>query len=93
MMAGVKSTPAEISGRRMIEARRAAGLTQRIVAEGIGADQTQVSRLELGKVVYPSLKTISRYCQIVGCDWRMIVEPYFEARPRRVRRSLEQVAS
>jgi transcriptional regulator with XRE-family HTH domain len=78
MMACVKSTPAEISGRRMIEARKAAGLTQVVVARRLAVDQTQVSRLELGKVVYPPLQMVGRYCEIVGCDWRAIVEPYFE---------------
>jgi transcriptional regulator with XRE-family HTH domain len=87
-------SPSEISGRRLIEARKAAGLTQVVVAERIGADQTTVSRIELGKIVHPPLDTIGRYCQIVGCNWLTIIEPYFEvgSKPRR-RRALEQVAS
>jgi transcriptional regulator with XRE-family HTH domain len=70
----------------MIEARKAAGLTQVVVAERIGADQTTVSRLECGKLVYPPLDTISRYCEVVGCNWLTIIEPYFEVeRPARRR--------
>jgi transcriptional regulator with XRE-family HTH domain len=64
----------------MVEAREAAELTQVQMAQLMNADQTKVSRFELGKVpTLPALlATIALYCEIVGCDWTTILEPYFE---------------
>lgn len=71
-------TPSEVSGQRMVAARKAIGLTQTQLADLLGVDQTTISRLELGKVTYPQLNTIGDYCRAVDCDPIHIIEPYFE---------------
>jgi DNA-binding XRE family transcriptional regulator len=64
----------------MNTARRQAGLSQVVVAELIGADQTCISRFELGKVpnLAAALATIGRFSKAVGCDPVTIVAPYFD---------------
>lgn len=85
---GVTDRPEEISGRRLIDAREAARLTQVQLAQLMEVDQTKVSRFELGKVptLTSLLATIALYCEVVGCDWTEVLEPYFETV-----RQLEQV--
>ena len=52
--------------RELIAARTQAGLTQADVAERMGTTQSTVARLEGGKRP-PSLRTVQRYAQAVGC--------------------------
>ena len=52
--------------RELIAARTKAGLTQADVAERMGTTQSTVARLEGGKAV-PSLRSLQRYAQAVGC--------------------------
>ena len=52
--------------RELIAARTQAGLTQADVAERMGTTQSTVARLEGGKAV-PSLRSLQRYAQAVGC--------------------------
>ena len=52
--------------RELIAARTKAGLTQADVAERMGTTQSTVARLEGGKAV-PSMRSLQRYAQAVGC--------------------------
>lgn len=54
------------TARELIAARARAGLTQQEVAERMGTTQSTVARLESGKRP-PSLRTVQRYAQAVGC--------------------------
>lgn len=55
----------------MLKARARAGLTQDAVAERMGTTKSAVSRLEgVGKHA-PSLDTLRRYAEAVGCDLRV----------------------
>lgn len=50
----------------LIAARARAGLTQSDVAQRMGTTQSVIARLEGGKRA-PSLRTVQRYAQAVGC--------------------------
>ena len=52
--------------RELIAARTQAGLTQADVAERMGTTQSTVARLEGGKAL-PSMRSLQRYAQAVGC--------------------------
>ena len=52
--------------RELIAARTQAGLTQADVAERMGTTQSTVARLEGGNAA-PSLRSLQRYAQAVGC--------------------------
>jgi DNA-binding XRE family transcriptional regulator len=52
--------------RELVAARTRAGLTQAEVAERMGTTQSVVARLEGGKR-QPSLRTVQRYAQAIGC--------------------------
>lgn len=52
--------------RELIAARTRAGLTQADVAQRMGTTQSTVARLEAGKAA-PSLRSVQRYAQAVGC--------------------------
>jgi len=54
------------TARELLGARTRAGLTQSQVAERMGSTQSTVARLESGKRA-PSLRTVQRYAQAVGC--------------------------
>ena len=61
---------------RMLKARSRAGLTQDVVAERMGTTKSAVSRLEsAGKKHAPSLVTLQRYAQAVGCDLQVKLVP------------------
>ncbi|MBE2293709.1 MAG: helix-turn-helix transcriptional regulator [Phycisphaerales bacterium] len=53
---------------QMLKARTRAGLTQSAVAERMGTTKSAVSRLESAGKHAPSLETIKRYAQAVGCE-------------------------
>jgi len=57
----------------LISARTEAGLTQADVAERMGTTQSTVARLEAGKAV-PSLRSLQRYAQAVGCRAVVLLE-------------------
>ena len=57
----------------LISARTEAGLTQAEVAERMGTTQSTVARLEAGKAV-PSLRSLQRYAQAVGCRAVVLLE-------------------
>jgi DNA-binding XRE family transcriptional regulator len=53
--------------REMLSARSSAGLTQEAVAELMGTTKSAVSRLESTGKHTPSLTTLNKYAQAVGC--------------------------
>jgi len=53
---------------QMLKARSRAGLTQDVVAERMGTTKSAVSRLESAGKHTPSLATLRRYAQAVGCE-------------------------
>lgn len=53
---------------QMIRARARAGLTQDAVAERMGTTKSAVSRLESAAKHAPSLATLRRYANAVGCE-------------------------
>lgn len=59
--------------REMIAARSRAGLTQTEVAERMGTTQSVIARLEGGKRT-PSMRTVQRYAQALGCRAVMRLE-------------------
>ena len=55
----------------MLKARIRAGLTQDAVADRMGTTKSAVSRLEAIGKHSPSLATLKRYAEAVGCDLRV----------------------
>lgn len=53
---------------QMLKARARAGLTQDAVAERMGTTKSAVSRLESAGKHAPSLETLKRYAEAVGCE-------------------------
>jgi transcriptional regulator with XRE-family HTH domain len=53
--------------REMLAARSKFGLTQEAVAELMGTTKSAISRLESAGKHAPSLTTLKRYAQAVGC--------------------------
>ena len=53
--------------REMLSARAKSGLTQEAVAERMGTTKSAVSRLEAVGKHAPSLTTLKKYAQAVGC--------------------------
>jgi DNA-binding XRE family transcriptional regulator len=61
---------------QMLKARARAGLTQEGVAQRMGTTKSAVSRLEsAGSKHAPSLLTLKRYAQAVGCDVKIKLVP------------------
>ena len=60
---------------QMIKARTRAGLTQDAVAERMGTTKSAVSRLESAGKHAPSLATLKRYANAVGCELRVKLVP------------------
>ncbi len=60
---------------QMLKARSRAGLTQDAVAERMGTTKSAVSRLESAGKHAPSLATLKRYAQAVGCDLQVKLVP------------------
>jgi DNA-binding XRE family transcriptional regulator len=52
--------------RELIAARARAGMTQADVAQRMGTTQSVIARLEGGQR-QPSLRTVQRYAQAIGC--------------------------
>jgi DNA-binding XRE family transcriptional regulator len=62
--------------KQMLKARARAGLTQDVVAQRMGTTKSAISRLEsAGKKHAPSIATIQRYAQAVGCDLQVKLVP------------------
>lgn len=65
----------ELAGQ-MLKARNRAGLTQDAVAERMGTTKSAVSRLESAGKHAPSLATLKRYAEAVGCELRVKLVPH-----------------
>jgi len=61
--------------REMLAARSNAGLTQEAVAELMGTTKSAVSRLESSGKHTPSLTTLKKYAQAVGCHLEVKLVP------------------
>ncbi len=53
--------------RELLSARQRAGMTQGDVAASMGTTKSAISRLESGGKHSPSVKTLQKYAQAVGC--------------------------
>lgn len=60
---------------QLLKARTRAGLTQDAVAERMGTTKSAVSRLEGSGKHAPSLATLRRYAQAVGCELQLRLVP------------------
>ena len=61
---------------QMLKARSRAGLTQDAVAERMGTTRSAISRLEsAGTKHAPSIATLQRYAQAVGCELQVKLVP------------------
>ena len=61
--------------RELLAARSRAGLTQEDVAESMGTTKSAVSRLEAVGKHSPSVTTLKRYAQAVGCEVEIRLVP------------------
>ena len=69
----------------LLRARQAAGMTQADVAECMGVAQSSIARLEssIGSRKHaPSLATLRRYADAVGCELRITLAPVSKDRKR-----------
>lgn len=60
--------------RELIAARSRAGLTQGEIAHRMGTTQSVIARLEGGKR-QPSIRTVQRYAEALGCRAVVRIEP------------------
>jgi DNA-binding XRE family transcriptional regulator len=60
---------------QLLKARTRAGLTQDAVAERMGTTKSAVSRLEGSGKHAPSLATLRKYAQAVGCQLQVRLVP------------------
>jgi len=61
---------------QMLKARARAGLTQSAVAERMGTTKSAISRLESAGKNAPSIATLKRYAQAVGCELQVHLVPH-----------------
>jgi len=61
--------------RELLLARQQAGMTQEAVAERIGTTKSAVSRLESAGKHVPSLSTLRKYAEAVGCELEIKLTP------------------
>lgn len=66
------------TARELIAARGRAGVTQLELARRMGTTQSAIARLESGKCI-PSIKTVQRYAQAIGCRAVVRLEPAIQA--------------
>jgi DNA-binding XRE family transcriptional regulator len=64
---------------QMLKARSRAGLTQDAVAERMGTTKSAVSRLESAGKHAPSISTLKRYADAVGCELQVRLVPHKSA--------------
>ncbi len=60
---------------QLLRARTRAGLTQDAVAERMGTTKSAISRLESAGKHTPSLGTLRRYAEAVGCELQVKLVP------------------
>ena len=71
----------------LLQARNRAGLTQTEVAERMGTTTSAVARLESGggsKKHSPSVATLRKYAEVVGCTLEITLVPCKQAAPSEV---------
>lgn len=61
---------------QMLKARTRAGLNQDAVAERMGTTKSAVSRLAAAGRHTPSLATLNRYAEAVGCELQVKLVPH-----------------
>ena len=61
--------------RELLAARKHSGMTQEAVASKIGTTKSAISRLEAGSKHAPSIATLRKYAEAVGCDLIIKLEP------------------
>ncbi len=61
---------------QMLKARTRAGLTQDAVAAKMGTTKSAISRLESAGKHTPSLETLKRYAEAVGCELQVKLVPH-----------------
>ena len=61
--------------RQLLAARTKAGLTQEAVAERMGTTKSAISRLESTGKHAPSLATLKKYAEVVGCKLQVRLVP------------------
>ena len=64
----------------MLTARSRAGLTQEVVADRMGTTKSAVSRLESAGKHAPSVASLKKYAEAVGCKLRIELVPQRTAR-------------
>ncbi len=60
---------------QLLRARKRAGLTQEAVAQRMDTTKSAISRLERAVAHAPSVKTLKRYANAVGCDVQVKLVP------------------
>jgi DNA-binding XRE family transcriptional regulator len=75
--------------REMLVARSMLGLTQETVAVLMGTTKSAVSRLETAGKHTPSLTTLKKYAQAVGCRLEIRLVPDSYATRKRIRARME----
>ena len=78
--------------REMLGARSRFGLTQETVAELMGTTKSAVSRLEAAGKHAPSLTTLKKYAQAVGCRLEIKLVPNSRPAKRSTRTAKKQAA-
>jgi len=68
-------TPTILAVRKLIETRRAAGLSQADVAQKSGLHIATISRLELGRMKNPTIDTLQKYAKALGCELTFTISP------------------
>ncbi|MEI7696267.1 MAG: helix-turn-helix transcriptional regulator [Chlorobium sp.] len=61
--------------RELLLARRQAGMTQSAIAEKIGTTKSAVSRLESSGKHSPSISSLRKYAEAVGCELEIKLIP------------------
>ncbi len=61
--------------RELLLARRQAGMTQSAIAEKIGTTKSAVSRLESSGKHSPSISSLRKYAEAVGCELEVKLIP------------------
>ncbi|HWR00249.1 MAG TPA: helix-turn-helix transcriptional regulator [Chlorobaculum sp.] len=61
--------------RQLLLARRHSGLTQEAIARKIGTTKSAVCRLESGGKHIPSISTLRKYAEAVGCELEIKLVP------------------
>jgi DNA-binding XRE family transcriptional regulator len=78
--------------REMLAARFKFGLTQEAVADLMGTTKSAVSRLEAAGKHAPSLTTLKKYAQAVGCRLEIKLVPNARLTKRSTRATKKQAA-